>query len=83
MALVDTFASELVSGLTGGRPDDLLLVTIGLTVTFGIIYALGGRVCGLRHGLHDRNCVGASEGHTGQISHRLGPLGRSEKLHLH
>lgn len=44
MALVDTFASELVSGLTGGRPDDLLLVTIGLTVTFGIIYALGGRV---------------------------------------
>lgn len=34
---------QIISALTGGRPDDLLLVTIGLIGTFYMIYREGGR----------------------------------------
>ncbi|MEO0467863.1 MAG: hypothetical protein AAF216_15090, partial [Pseudomonadota bacterium] len=35
--------NEVISLLTGGRPDDLLLVTLGLASTLGLIWAIGGR----------------------------------------
>ena len=34
---------EIINLLTGGRPDDLLLVSLGLISTLGLIYAIGGR----------------------------------------
>lgn len=35
--------NEIINLLTGGRPDDLLLVSLGLISTLGLIYAIGGR----------------------------------------
>ncbi len=40
---LDVFVGQLVNGLTGGRPDDLWIVLIGLTLTGLIIYKAGGR----------------------------------------
>ena len=34
---------QLVSGITAGRPDNLLIVSLGLIATFYLIYRLGGR----------------------------------------
>ena len=43
MDMLNAIAGQIVNGLTGGRPDDLLIVSVGLAATFGIIYYLGGR----------------------------------------
>lgn len=40
---MDLIVEQVVALLTGGRPDDLLLVTLGLVSTLGLIYAIGGR----------------------------------------
>ncbi|MEO0713031.1 MAG: VUT family protein [Pseudomonadota bacterium] len=40
---VSTGLDQVIGALTGGRPDDLLLVSIGLTLTAIIIYRCGGR----------------------------------------
>ena len=36
-------ADQLVNGITAGRPDNLLIVSLGLIATFYLIYRLGGR----------------------------------------
>ncbi|MEO0816456.1 MAG: hypothetical protein AAFX86_04030 [Pseudomonadota bacterium] len=41
---VEFVIQQVVGLLTGGRPDDLLWVVIGLSVTLGGIYVLGGRL---------------------------------------
>ncbi|MDF1679286.1 VUT family protein [Ponticaulis sp.] len=38
-----TILDQLVSGITAGRPDNLLIVSLGLIATFYLIYRLGGR----------------------------------------
>lgn len=47
MSAITDFAvliwTQLVAALTGGRPDDLLVVVIGLVCTFYIIHREGGR----------------------------------------
>lgn len=40
---MELILEQVVTLLTGGRPDDLLLVTLGLISTLGLIYAIGGR----------------------------------------
>lgn len=40
---VSAFVTQIVGALTGGRPDDLLVVAIGLVCTFYIIHREGGR----------------------------------------
>ncbi|MEM1149361.1 MAG: hypothetical protein AAGI03_02225 [Pseudomonadota bacterium] len=40
---MELIGNQIVALLTGGRPDDLLWVVLGLTLTLGLIYRLGGR----------------------------------------
>jgi len=40
---VNNLIGQVVAGITGGRPDDLLIVVIGLIGTFYIIHKEGGR----------------------------------------
>ena len=40
---MDVIVEQIRSLLTGGRPDDLLLVSIGLLTTLALIYREGGR----------------------------------------
>ncbi|MEM9739862.1 MAG: VUT family protein [Pseudomonadota bacterium] len=41
---VELIIDQVITLLTGGRPDDLIWVLLGLSMTLGLIYILGGRL---------------------------------------
>ena len=44
---MEMLIDQFVSLATGGRPDDMLLVSIGLATTLALIWQLGGRAWAL------------------------------------